>query len=64
MNGIEIQSASTWISGFKRELLRFSDKVAPFARASVVYNGDAIEFSDGVRAFHYTESGSRFCSSD
>ena len=60
LNGFEIKSASTWTSGFKKELLRFSDKVAPLATASVVYNGDAIEFSDGVRAVHYTETGSLF----
>ena len=60
INGFEIKSASTWTSGFKKELLRFSDKVASLATASVVYNGDAIEFSDGVRAVHYTEAGSLF----
>ena len=60
LNGFEIKSASTWTSGFKKELLRFSDKVALLATASVVYNGDAIEFSDGVRAIHYTETGSLF----
>lgn len=48
LNGIEIKSASTWTNDFKKELLRFSDKVATLARASVVYNGDAIEFSDGA----------------
>ena len=44
----------------QERMLGFSSKVVPLARASVVYNGDAIEFSDGVRAVHYTETGSLF----
>ena len=60
LNGVEIKSASTWTSGFKKELLRFSDKIAPLAKASVVYSGDPIQFSDGVRAVHYAETDSLF----
>lgn len=60
LNGIEIKSASTWTSNFKKELLRFSNKVASLATAAVVYNGESIQFSDGVRAVHYTDTGSLF----
>ena len=60
LKGIEIKSASTWTSNFKKELLRFSNKVASLATASVVYNGEPIQFSDGVRAVHYTDTGSLF----
>ena len=36
-------------------LQRFENSVVNHAT-----NGDAIEFSDGVRAVHYTETGSLF----
>ena len=60
LTGVEIKSASTWTSGFKKELLRYSKKVAPLANSWVIYNGDPMQFSDGVRAIHYTETGSLF----
>jgi predicted AAA+ superfamily ATPase len=60
LTGVEIKSASTWTSGFKKELLRYSKKVAPLANSWVIYNGDPMQFSDGVRAIHYTETDSLF----
>lgn len=54
LTGVEIKAAATWNSSFKKSLLRFSQALTPLAQRYVIYNGDAIEFSDGVRALPYT----------
>lgn len=54
--GIEIKSASTWSSSFKKTLLRFSKTTAYLARAYVVYAGAPMIFSDGVQAINYRET--------
>ena len=51
--GIEIKSASTWTSSFKRALESFHDKVHPLAQRSVIYAGEPIEFSDGMTATNF-----------
>ena len=48
--GIEIKSASTWHASFKRALDTFHQKVHPLAQQTVIYSGNAIDFSDGVKA--------------
>ncbi len=51
--GIEIKSASTWTSSFKRALESFHDKVHPLAQRLVIYAGEPIEFSDGMTATNF-----------
>lgn len=50
LRGIEIKTASTWNSHFKKTLLRFSETLHPLAEKIVFYNGEPFDFSDGVRA--------------
>jgi predicted AAA+ superfamily ATPase len=52
--GIEIKSAATYNPGFKKGLLRFSERQNPLTRSYIVYSGEAISFSDGIEALHYT----------
>lgn len=59
--GIEIKSASTWSSSFKKNLLRFSTTTAQLAHAYVVYTGSSMTFSDGVHAINYRETASLLC---
>ena len=56
--GIEIKSASTWNSSFKKTLLRFSKTTQQLAKACVVYTGSSMTFSDGVLAINYRETAS------
>lgn len=51
--GIEIKSASTWHASFKRALNTFHQKVHPLAQQTVIYSGNAIDFSDGVKAVNF-----------
>ena len=55
--GIEIKSATTWHADFKKGLLHFDDKTRHLTSAHVVYNGKAIEFSDGIRALPFDQAG-------
>ena len=56
MIGIEIKAAATWNSAFKKNLLGFSEKCKQLARSYVVYNGDELRFSDGVREVPYVNA--------
>lgn len=58
--GIEIKSASTWNSSFKRALEQFDQHLHPLAKRAVVYSGQAIEFSDGSQALSYKDIGRLF----
>ena len=58
--GIEIKSASTFHSHFKKMLLRFSEKQQPLKSGYVVYNGEERQFSDGVRAINFRDAGAIF----
>jgi len=49
LTGVEIKSASTYNKAFKKRLLHFDEKVRPLARKFLVYNGEEMDFSDGVR---------------
>ena len=53
--GVEIKSASTWNGSFKKALQHFDQKLKPLAKRAVVYSGEAIEFSDGVRTISYKD---------
>ena len=53
--GIEIKSAATYNAGFKKVLLRFSEKQYPLARRYIVYSGEAITFSDGIETISYQD---------
>lgn len=55
LTGIEIKAAATWNRSFKKGLSNFSDKYKPLARSFVVYSGEEVSFSDGVKAIPYTE---------
>lgn len=56
--GIEIKSASTWNSSFKKTLLRFSETTQQLAQACVIYTGSSMTFSDGIQAINYRETAS------
>lgn len=58
--GIEIKSASTFASHFKKMLLRFSEKQQTFKSSYVVYNGEQRKFSDGIEAVNFRETYSIF----
>ena len=58
--GIEIKSASTWNSGFKKTLKSFSDKQKQLHKSFVVFNGERRLFSDGIEAINYKQVDSIF----
>lgn len=51
--GIEVKSSSTFTPHFKKTLLRFSEKQQALQSSYVVYNGEEIQFSDGVKAINF-----------
>ena len=55
LTGVEIKAASTWHSGFKKSLRNFSSKTAHLSSAYVVYSGEPIDFSDGIKAINYRD---------
>lgn len=55
LTGIEIKSASTWNSGFKKTLKSFSDKQKQLHKSFVVFNGEHRLFSDGIEAINYRQ---------
>ena len=60
LTGVEIKSASTWHSHFKKNLQHFSHKIEPLAQSFVIYNGNLIAFSDGITALPFTEVANLF----
>ncbi len=58
--GIEIKSASTFSSHFRKMLLRFSARQHPLKSGYVIYNGEERQFSDGIRAIHFRDTGAIF----
>ncbi len=61
--GVEIKSSSTWNNSFKKELKRFSEKNIQLANSYVVYNGEAMVFSDGVEALSFMNVANIFVDS-
>lgn len=53
--GLEVKSASTFNHSFKKTLLSFSEKQHALKESYVVYNGEEIQFSDGVKAINYKD---------
>ena len=51
--GIEIKAASTWHGKFAKQLVRFAAHSHPLNQSLVVYNGVALELSNGVNAISY-----------
>ena len=51
--GIEIKAASTWHGQFAKQLVRFAANSHPLNQSLVVYNGVALELSNGVNAISY-----------
>lgn len=51
--GLEIKAASTWNTSFKSALQNFDQKLKPLAVRAVIYSGQALEFSDGIKALSY-----------
>lgn len=60
--GIEVKSAATFASHFKKTLVRFSEKQRVLQSGYVVYNGEARQFSDGIEAMNYKDTHSIFTS--
>ncbi len=58
--GIEIKSASTFTSHFKKMLLRFSEKQQMLKSSYVVYNGEERQFSDGIKAINFRNTSAIF----
>jgi len=56
LTGIEIKSGSTYHSSFKKQLLRFHDEVKPLENRYVIYNGETLSFSDGIRILNFKEA--------
>lgn len=55
LSGIEIKSASTWSPSFKKALEHFHQKIHSLSKRTVVYSGDAIEFTDGIQAMSFMD---------
>lgn len=51
--GIEIKSASTWNSSFKKTIEHFHQKIHPLSTRAVVYSGEDIEYTDGFKALSF-----------
>ena len=51
--GIEIKAASTWHGQFAKQLVRFAANSHPLNQSLVVYNGVALELSNGINAISY-----------
>jgi len=60
MTGIEIKSATTFNNSFKKSLINFSEKQSRLENGYVVYNGDGIEFSDGIKAINFRDTNEIF----
>ena len=58
--GVEIKAASTWNTSFKSTLQHFDQKLNALAIRAVIYSGQALEFSDGIKAFSYKNVGQLF----
>ncbi len=58
--GAEIKAATTWHTGFKKNLLRFSENHRTLTRRYVIYNGEARQFSDGIEALPYSRAAEIF----
>lgn len=55
LSGIEIRSASTWSPSFKKALEHFHQRIHSLSTRTVVYGGDAIEFTDGIQAMSFMD---------
>ena len=51
--GIEIKSASTWNSSFKKSIEHFNQKIHSLSTRVVVYSGEEIGFTDGFKALSF-----------
>ncbi|CAN1533993.1 Domain of unknown function DUF4143 [Burkholderiaceae bacterium] len=58
--GVEIKAASTWNASFKRTLQHFDQHLNALAIRAVIYSGQALEFSDGIKALSYRDVGQLF----
>jgi predicted AAA+ superfamily ATPase len=58
--GVEIKAASTWSASFKKTLQHFDQKLKTLAIRAVVYSGEALEFSDGIKSLSYKDVGELF----
>lgn len=56
LTGIEIKSAATYHASFKKQLLRFHEQVQSLKNRYVIYNGETLSFSDGVRILNFKEA--------
>jgi predicted AAA+ superfamily ATPase len=58
--GVEIKSAETFSTHFKKSLLRFSQKQQKLQKSYVVYNGEERQYSDGLIARNFRDTGTIF----
>ena len=58
--GVEIKAASNWSASFKKTLQHFDQKLKALAIRAVVYSGEALEFSDGIKSLSYKDVGQLF----
>lgn len=59
LHGIEIKSASTFHESFKKSLKHFHERIAPLQARTIVYNGEPLDFSDGVSAVRFDRIAER-----
>jgi predicted AAA+ superfamily ATPase len=60
MIGMEIKAAATWNAEFKKILNRFSKDIQPLQEKYVSYRGKSLNFTDGVAAIPFDQSGKVF----
>lgn len=60
LTGIEIKSSATYHTSFKKELIRFGEKISPLTHSYIVYSGEPMTFSDRIEAVPYQLTGKLF----
>jgi hypothetical protein len=58
--GIEIKSASTWLTSFKRSHESFHKAIQPLSKRFVIYSAQAMDLSDGTAVVSYKDTRSLF----
>jgi predicted AAA+ superfamily ATPase len=62
--GVAIKAASTWNASFKHTLQYFDQHFTTLATRAIVYSGQALEFSDGIKALSYKNVQRLFVDAD
>ena len=56
LTGVEIKSSATYHASFKKQLVRFHEQVKSLKNRYVVYSGEPLSFSDGIRILNFNDS--------